>query len=53
MAGQQYQLQYNTDLTTTNWNNLGGLVLATNGTLCASDPIGTDPQRFYRVLLSP
>ena len=46
-----YQLQSNTNLASANWQNLGGTIVATNGTVSASDPIGPDPQRFYRVQL--
>ena len=55
VAGQTYQLQSNSDLSSTNWNNLGGAVLVTNGngTMTASDPIGPGPQRFYRVVVVP
>jgi len=53
VAGQAYQLQYNTDLTSSNWINLGDAVMATNGTMSASDTIGSDSQRFYRVVLLP
>jgi uncharacterized repeat protein (TIGR03803 family) len=51
VAGRTYQLQYSTNLPQTNWVNLGGAVLATNGVMSATDSIGTDPQRFYRVVL--
>jgi hypothetical protein len=53
VAGQAYQLQYQTNLTQANWNNVGGPITATNSTLAASDAIGPDPQRFYRVVLWP
>jgi hypothetical protein len=48
-----YQVQYTIDLTQTNWTNLGSSLTATDVTLSASDPIGLDPQRFYRVALIP
>jgi uncharacterized repeat protein (TIGR03803 family) len=50
-AGQTYQLQYSTNLAPADWNNLGGAVVATNGTMTASDSAGTDSQRCYRVTL--
>lgn len=53
MAGQKYQLQYNSDLSSTNWINLGSVITPTNGTVTLSDVIGSDPQRFYRVVLVP
>jgi len=55
VAGQTYQLQSNSDLSSTNWNNVGGAVAVTNGngTMTVSDPIGPDSQRFYRVVVGP
>ncbi len=50
VAGQSYQLQYTTNLAPAAWNNLGGALTATNG-LMMTNSIGTDPQRFYRVVL--
>jgi uncharacterized repeat protein (TIGR03803 family) len=51
VAGQSYQLEYTTNLALPVWNNVGGGVPATNGTMTVSDSPGTDPQRFYRVVL--
>jgi len=48
-----YQLQYNLDLTTTNWVDLGSPITATNGSVSTADIIGSNTQRFYRVLLWP
>ena len=45
-----YQVEYNSDLTSTNWNDLGSPVTATGSTLSATDAL-TPPQRFYRVLM--
>jgi hypothetical protein len=50
-AGLTYQPQYKTDLTRTNWINLGAPITATNGAVSASDVAPADPQRFYRVML--
>ncbi len=50
VAGKVYQVQYNTALTQTNWNNLGNAITATNSALSASD-VMPGSQRFYRVLL--
>lgn len=52
-AGQSYQVQYCTDLTLTNWMNLGTPIIATEARATASDVVGPDPQRFYRVVLVP
>jgi hypothetical protein len=50
VPGQTYQLQSNTDLTSTNWVNLGGCVTATSITASASDSM-TNSRCFYRVML--
>ncbi len=52
MPGQTYQLQYSTNLTSATWFNLGSSVTASNTTASATDPIGSDLQRFYRILLT-
>lgn len=51
--GQKYQLQYKTNLNSTNWFNLGSQITAGSGTISASDLIGSNSQRFYRVILLP
>ncbi len=48
-----YQLQYTTNLLSANWLNLGDSITATNSILCESNSIGTDSQRFYRVVRQP
>jgi len=53
LMGRAYQVQFNTDLTQTNWTNLGTRQTATNTTMVAFDSVATDPQRFYRVQLLP
>jgi hypothetical protein len=52
-SGRSYQLQYIPDLTSTNWLNLGAAIAATGSVLTTSDLIGSNSQRFYRVLLLP
>lgn len=52
IPGEQYQVQYGSDLISTNWVNLGDAKTATNTTVSVSDPIGSNPQRFYRVMLT-
>jgi uncharacterized repeat protein (TIGR03803 family) len=49
-AGEMYQIQYNSDLRSTNWVNLGPVATAAGATLSATDSPG-GPQRFYRVVL--
>lgn len=51
VVGKAYQLQFNSDLTSTNWNNLGSAITATNAAMAAFDSIGLDSQRLYRVVL--
>jgi uncharacterized repeat protein (TIGR03803 family) len=52
--GSSYQIQFATAAASTNWSNLGAAIIATNSTASVSDPIASDPQRFYRfVLLGP
>jgi uncharacterized repeat protein (TIGR03803 family) len=52
-AGGMYQLQYNSDLSSSNWTNLGSAVTATGGTLSAIGSVTNGPRRFYRVVLLP
>ncbi|HVM46597.1 MAG TPA: NBR1-Ig-like domain-containing protein [Candidatus Acidoferrum sp.] len=50
--GQRYQIQYITDLSQTNWTDLGDAMTATDSAPTASDSI-TNLQRFYRLVLLP
>jgi hypothetical protein len=52
-AGLAYQMQYSTNLAQTGWINLGAAITATNSTVTATDTPGTDPTRFYRLLVLP
>jgi len=52
-AGEQYQVQYKTDLNASGWSNLRSAVTATNVAMTVLDTIGPDLLRFYRVLLLP
>ena len=49
-AGQSYQLQYNSDLNSTNWTNLWGPLSATGTTLSSMDFLTNATSRFYRVV---
>jgi pro-kumamolisin-like protein/BACON domain-containing protein len=49
LAGLVYQIQYSTNLGRADWINLGSSVTATDFTFTATNAIGTDHQRFYRV----
>jgi hypothetical protein len=48
-----YQIQSCTNLATLNWANVGSAILATNGVMHASLPIGSAPRQFYRVVMLP
>jgi hypothetical protein len=48
--GMGYQVQYTTNLASTNWTNLGAAIIATNSVTIDSDNLGPDPQRFYRII---
>ena len=52
VAGQNYQVQYRSDLTQGDWQLLTSLT-ATNTTATASGTITADRQRFYRVVALP
>jgi hypothetical protein len=49
-AGVSYQVQYTTDLSSSNWLNLGAPIVASNNVTTTSDNLGPDPQRFYRII---
>jgi len=52
-AGGTYQLQWNSDLSTSNWTNLRGPVTAAGATLSVTDSVTNAPRRFYRLVPSP
>jgi hypothetical protein len=56
-VGRVYQLQYSSDLssdlTPTAWHSLGNNIMATNDIISASDLLGPERQRFYRIALLP
>ncbi len=52
LPGLAYQIQYTTNLSQTNWINLGGQITATDITMTASDSITNDDQ-FYRIMQLP
>jgi uncharacterized repeat protein (TIGR03803 family) len=51
--GETYQLQFISDLRSTNWSELGASITATSTTLGATDSSTNGPQRFYRVVRLP
>jgi len=52
VAGYSYQIQYTSNLKSTNWTDLGSSIIATNSVASLSDSF-TNAQRFYRVVLVP
>jgi uncharacterized repeat protein (TIGR03803 family) len=52
VVGGQYQLQYITNLVSTNWMNIGGIITATNVIVETKDSATSNLQRYYRVTLS-
>ncbi|MGA2661663.1 MAG: hypothetical protein ABSH34_29625 [Verrucomicrobiota bacterium] len=48
-----YQLQYNSDLSSSNWTNLGSPAAAAGTTLSTTDSVTNGPPRFYRAVLLP
>jgi hypothetical protein len=53
LPGLTYQLQYTTNLAAANWANLGAATNAATNVVTATDFNPTDPQRFYRFVVSP
>jgi hypothetical protein len=52
-AGARYQLQCNSDLSSSNWTNLNSPFTGTGGTFSATDSATNGRQRFYRLVLVP
>jgi uncharacterized repeat protein (TIGR03803 family) len=52
VLGGTYLLQFNSDLSSNNWTNLGSPLTATGTTLSQTDPVTNVPQRFYRLVIS-
>ena len=53
LSGEMYQLQFKTNLNQVTWINRGSPIPATNSIMSASDTMGPDPQRFYRIEVLP
>ncbi len=51
--GENFQVQYTTNLTQATWTPLGDAIVATNSSMTISEPIGADSQQYYRLLLQP
>ena len=52
-VGRLLQAQYTTDLGQTNWTNLGDQFVCTNSTITVRDSVISNPQRLYRLLVTP
>ena len=52
-AGGRYQLQWNADVSSSNWTNLRDPVTAAGATLITTDSVTNASRRFYRLVLSP
>ena len=53
LPGLSYQMQYLTNLLTTNWVNLGGTVIAGSNSITLTETNAPNPARYYRVELLP
>jgi hypothetical protein len=53
IPGQKYRLEYNTNITDTNWNILVPDVTASGTNASTTDVFGSSAQRTYRVRLVP
>jgi hypothetical protein len=51
VAGRTYRLEYNNQLTGTNWQNITPDISATASTAAMTDNVAGVAQRFYRVML--
>jgi|SRR5665213_692289 len=52
MSNQVCQVQYSTNLASTNWINLGNLITVTNSPIFVADSAATNSQCFYRIMLT-
>jgi hypothetical protein len=50
--GLSYQVQFNPSLAPATWINLGSTITANANSTSVSENIGSDPQGFYRVMIS-
>jgi hypothetical protein len=52
-VGENYQLQFSTELTPETWTNLGSSVSGNGQTATVVDSILGEPKRFYRLIVTP
>jgi hypothetical protein len=53
MASRSYSIQFKDSLSEPDWALLTTNIVATNNSASMSDPIGTNTQRIYRIVLEP
>ncbi|MDB6109861.1 MAG: hypothetical protein JWR69_1611, partial [Pedosphaera sp.] len=53
VPNQSYRLQYNSDLSSTNWLDQVPDIMATGPTATATNAVGSSAQQFYRILSLP
>ena len=53
VTGQNYQVQYSSNLNMTNWNNLGSAFTASSNAMTNTDNNLSDNCRFYRIIMLP
>ena len=53
IVGQTYQVQWSSDLTSSNWTNLTPVITAIGSTTTVSDNSTPSQQRYYRIVLFP
>lgn len=51
VPGTNYQVQYTTDLASSNWLNFGGVIVGNGLTNFVFDTTRTSPRRFYRIIV--
>jgi hypothetical protein len=52
-ANQNFQVQFNDDLMSKFWTNLGSVVTTPNSPTTNTDVIGSNPRRYYRLISIP
>ena len=53
VPGQTYRVQYKNSLVDADWQDLTGDIFAYESMAHIEDPLGEQPQRFYRVVAQP
>ena len=53
MSGRTYSVEYKNSLSETNWTPLGSDLVAAGSSASLTDPLGTNTQRIYRIVLPP